>query len=40
MKGALSNQESSIDVSELDRGLYILTINDGENVVVRRILKN
>jgi len=40
MKGALSNQQSSIDVSELDRGLYILTINDGENVVIRRILKD
>jgi hypothetical protein len=40
MNGTISQQESTIDLSELAIGMYILSINDGENVIVRRIIKN
>ena len=40
LQGSVSQQSSQVDVSGLAKGMYILNVNDGENIVVRRILKN
>lgn len=39
MRGSIAKGESSVDVSSLAIGMYILTVNDGENMIVRRIVK-